>query len=233
MANLKAFVPNHSPAQGRACRIVAIGKIANLLCGSWVREPERGEAKIRLVQSAQRARVERCSIDPGDLLTMNDPKLQAPAQVRHAVEADLDALTELCIRSKAHWGYDQAFMEACREEMTLTLADLAEAEIAVAVQSGEPAAMVQVGVVDGLADLHRLYVDPAFMRGGLGRTLFDWAVAKAKSLGAKAMTIEADPSAAAFYERMGATVVGSAPSGSIPGRELPLLRYKFGQASKG
>ena len=37
------------------------------------------------------------------------------------------------------------------------------------------------------------------------------------------MTIEADPDAAPFYRRIGARDVGTAPSGSIPGRELPLL----------
>ena len=30
------------------------------------------------------------------------------------------ALTELCLRSKAVWGYDEHFMEACRAELTVT-----------------------------------------------------------------------------------------------------------------
>ena len=29
-------------------------------------------------------------------------------------------LTELCLRSKALWGYDNEFMQACRDELTLT-----------------------------------------------------------------------------------------------------------------
>ena len=39
------------------------------------------------------------------------------------------------------------------------------------------------------------------------------------------LRIEADPEAVPFYQRMGAKITGSAPSGSIPGRRLPLLRY--------
>lgn len=156
---------------------------------------------------------------------MTESRQNPACLIRDARFGELDALTELTVRSKAYWGYDQAFMDACREEMTLTPDDLAGSQVAVAEVSGQPAAMAQVGLADGIADLERLYVDPAFMRGGLGRTLFAWAVEAAKRLGAESMTIEADPSAQAFYERMGARLIGTAPSGSIPGRELPLLRY--------
>jgi hypothetical protein len=37
------------------------------------------------------------------------------------------------------------------------------------------------------------------------------------------MTIDADPGAVPFYERMGAVPAGLVPSGSIPGRFLPRL----------
>ena len=39
------------------------------------------------------------------------------------------------------------------------------------------------------------------------------------------MTILADPNAAPFYERMGATFMRMAPSDAIPGRSLPLYEY--------
>ena len=58
--------------------------------------------------------------------------------------------------------------------------------------------------------------------------MFDWAADEARRLGARCMTIEADPFAAAFYERMGAVRIGVAPSGSVPGRKLPLLRFDLG-----
>jgi hypothetical protein len=37
--------------------------------------------------------------------------------------------------------------------------------------------------------------------------------------------VDADPYAAAFYRRCGAIDVGLVPSGSIPGRFLPRLRF--------
>jgi hypothetical protein len=37
-----------------------------------------------------------------------------PLTIRKATPEELPNLSELCLRSKAVWGYDQAFMEACR-----------------------------------------------------------------------------------------------------------------------
>lgn len=37
--------------------------------------------------------------------------------------------------------------------------------------------------------------------------------------------IDADPNAEPFYRAMGAVRIGATPSGSIPGRELPLLEF--------
>lgn len=148
-------------------------------------------------------------------------------QIRLGREAELDDLTALCIRSKAYWGYDAAFMAACREEMTLRPSDLVDARLGVAVKDGTAGGMAQVGLEGEIADLDRLYVDPAFMGKGLGRALFRWAIEQAGLQGARAMTIEADPSASPFYQHMGAVLVGTAPSGSIPGRALPLLRYEI------
>ena len=43
--------------------------------------------------------------------------------LRPARPDEADLLTELCLRSKAVWGYDDAFMRACRAELTLSPAD--------------------------------------------------------------------------------------------------------------
>ena len=45
------------------------------------------------------------------------------------------------------------------------------------------------------------------MGGGAGRMLFEAATRLARRLGARRMAILADPNAAPFYERMGATVM--------------------------
>ncbi len=143
--------------------------------------------------------------------------------IRQPKADELSLLSDLCMRSKAVWGYDQAFMEACREELTLTAQELTSTHVAVADSDGTPAGIVQVGVDGDDAELLKLFVDPAAMRGGIGRCLFDWARDTARHLGAEQLIIEADPDAAPFYRRMGASDIGVVPSGSIPGRVLPKL----------
>ena len=45
--------------------------------------------------------------------------------MRPAKSSDVDALSVPALRSKAHWGYDEEFLSACQEELTLHKDDLA------------------------------------------------------------------------------------------------------------
>src|SRR6266481_1059322 len=143
--------------------------------------------------------------------------------IRPPTIEELDGLSDLCFRSKAVWGYDEEFMEACRGELSFGLRDLELTSIAVAEHDGALIGVAQLKVVDGEADLLKLFVEPSVLRNGTGKALLAWAADVAKKLGAERLTIEADPDAAPFYRRMGAYDVGQAPSGSVPGRMLPKL----------
>ena len=146
-----------------------------------------------------------------------------PLTIRQPTVDELSGLSDLCFRSKAIWGYDEEFMEACRGELSLEPRDLELTPIAVAEHDGKPIGVAQLKVVDDEADLLKLFVEPSVLRNGTGKALLAWANDVAKKLGAKRLTIEADPDAAPFYRRMGAYDVGQAPSGSVPGRMLPKL----------
>jgi GNAT superfamily N-acetyltransferase len=144
-------------------------------------------------------------------------------ELRAARQNELPSLSALCLRSKAVWGYSDAFMIACRAELTLVPDELKSTHVQVAERDTILAGMAQIKVIDTDADLLKLFVEPALLRSGVGSLLFEWATARAKSLGAVRMAIEADPGAAPFYERMGARYAGFAPSQSIPGRLLPRM----------
>ena len=64
------------------------------------------------------------------------------------------------------------------------------------------------------------------MRRGVGRRLWEHAVAVAKAGGFTTVLIEADPHAEGFYLAMNAERIGVVPSTVIPGRSLPRLRYR-------
>jgi hypothetical protein len=53
----------------------------------------------------------------------------------------------------------------------------------------------------------------------------------AGTLGFERITLEADPGAEPFYLAMGARRCGSTPSGSIPGRLLPVLEMAIAEVS--
>jgi GNAT superfamily N-acetyltransferase len=143
--------------------------------------------------------------------------------LREPTVEELPALSALCLRSKAAWGYDNHFMEACRGELTIEPCDLRLTSIAVAEEDGKIVGVAQVKVVGREADLLKLFVEPTTLRRGIGRALFVWATDQATSGGANRLAIEADPDAVPFYRRMGAEDCGFAPSSSIAGRMLPRL----------
>jgi GNAT superfamily N-acetyltransferase len=140
--------------------------------------------------------------------------------IRDARADDCDALSALAFASKAHWGYDDAFMEACRAELTVTPSDLERVSLRVAEQDGS---IVGFHAVDDGDEILWFFVAPEHMGKGIGAALFADACRVARDRGVTTLRIEADPYAAEFYERMGAVRIGVAPSASIPGRDLPLL----------
>jgi GNAT superfamily N-acetyltransferase len=141
--------------------------------------------------------------------------------LRAVLPGEAELLSDLCLRSKAVWGYDAAFMAACRAELTITHQDFARSQIEVAVQDGRVIAMAQLAQHGRIADIDKLFVDPEVLRSGAGRKLFAWCVETARAAGAVALTVVGDPGAAGFYRKMGMSEDGKEPSGSIPGRMLP------------
>lgn len=133
------------------------------------------------------------------------------------------ALTELCLISKAHWGYGAAFIEACRAELTLRPDDLAAGRYQVAERDGVVVGVAALSADGDRGQVELMFVAPEAMGEGIGRALMSWLIGEARAHRLAAIDIEADPGAVGFYEKMGARRVGEAPSGSIPGRMLPAL----------
>ena len=146
--------------------------------------------------------------------------------VRPARRGEAASLTAICLRSKAHWGYDAEFMRLSTPAITVAEADIEAGHVLVGCDaSGRAVGLVRVEPDGEAAELGLMFVDPPAIGSGTGRILFEAAVVLARRLGAKRMVILADPNAAAFYERMGARFLRNEPSDAIPGRTLPLYVY--------
>jgi GNAT superfamily N-acetyltransferase len=152
---------------------------------------------------------------------MNDPALASPVRIRLARPGEAPALGALCVRSKAHWGYDAAFMRLSYRSLQIDPAAIDAGRVFVAADERD----APLGVADccalpepGAFDLLHLFVDPRALRRGVGRTLFEAACTWCVAQGATRLVILSEPNAAAFYQRLGARLIGQAPSDAVPGR---------------
>ncbi|MFB7905660.1 GNAT family N-acetyltransferase [Kitasatospora sp. NPDC056076] len=149
-------------------------------------------------------------------------------RIRSARPDEAELLTAIALRAKAYWGYDEAFMAACREELSLDAAAVERASTLVAEEGGRVLGFAVLSGAPPSGELDLLYVEPDRIGRGVGRALFEEVRDRARALGLRRFTVDADPNAEPFYLAMGAVRIGSTPSGSIPGRELPLLAVELG-----
>jgi N-acetylglutamate synthase-like GNAT family acetyltransferase len=150
-------------------------------------------------------------------------------RIRRAAVEEAEALTALTHRAKAAWGYDETFMTEARQSLKIEPAAIAEGLVWVA--EGQRRRPIGVAALKRTGDpavieLDALFVEPDVQRSGAGEALMARMSEIARSLGAKTLTIEADPNAAAFYERQGARRTGETPTG-ISGRALPVYEVKL------
>lgn len=158
--------------------------------------------------------------------------------IRAARPEEAPELGRLAVRSKAHWGYDEAFMDASLDDLVIPADQVVIRRIQVAVSddgdgggadeggSGGRGRILGFGTIEGeppAGELGMLFVDPEFIGRGVGGALFSQLTAMASGLGFRRLTIAADPNAEPFYLAKGAVRIGSVPSGALPGRSLPLL----------
>ncbi|HAE28282.1 MULTISPECIES: GNAT family N-acetyltransferase [Hyphomonas] len=148
--------------------------------------------------------------------------------LREPKSDELAALSGLCLRSKAHWGYSGDMLKAFEGELTVTPQDLADDAIMLAEDKRGVAGVVQLSKQGEDAVLEKLFVEPARLGEGTGKLLYVWACRVARENGARNLLIDSDPDAAGFYEGLGAVRSGTAKSGSIPGRTLPHLVHPLG-----
>jgi GNAT superfamily N-acetyltransferase len=147
--------------------------------------------------------------------------------IRAARPEEAAALTALCHRSKAHWGYDEALMVLFRPLITVT-AETIRARPVLVCEGGadEGGALLGVAALDvAKAELDLMFVAPEAIGRGVGRALWVRIVTEARAHGIARLTIESEPNASGFYEAMGAARIGGRPSTLVPGRVLPLYAF--------
>lgn len=147
-------------------------------------------------------------------------------KIRRAHAHEAERLTRLAVRSKAHWGYSQGFLDACRTELTVDASRFGSSDSECFVATGDDSIYgfyVLERVSASVYELDALFVAPEVIGEGVGRQLVEHAAALLGERGVARMIIQGDPHATGFYVSLGAQQVGARESDSIPGRHLPLF----------
>lgn len=151
--------------------------------------------------------------------------------IREARPDEAVMLSELAMRSKAHWGYDAAFLEACHADLTLTPQEIAESASLVCERAAGVVGFSRVVLMDErTAELDALFVDPQAIGTGAGKLLWEQSVVAARELGAQDLVLQSDPHAEGFYLSRGARRIGEISSALVPGRSLPLMHFDLRSA---
>lgn len=141
---------------------------------------------------------------------------------RRAASKDALLLSNLALRSKAYWGYDDKFIEACKEGLTITTEYIAKNPVYLLEQKNEIQGFYCFVVAAEKLDL--LFVDSKHIGKGIGKKLWKHLILTAKQLGLSKFTIDSDPNAEDFYKKMGAVRIGEIPSTVFSNRKLPLMQ---------
>jgi len=136
-------------------------------------------------------------------------------------------MSDLAFRSKASNGYDANFMEACRNELTYDAEFISAHETWIADQPEHVVGFLSFRCGGHVAEIEAMFIDPSAKGTGVGKLLWQRFEERVSALKIKIVEADSDPFAVGFYENMGMVEIGLSPSGSIPGRNLPVMRKEY------
>ncbi|KZE46356.1 N-acetylglutamate synthase [Brevibacillus parabrevis] len=153
-------------------------------------------------------------------------------QIRKAYVNEAAALSELCFRSKAYWGYSDEFMETCRDDLTVTADYISTGLVYVLEEDNELRGFMGLEQEEQTGSwlLKDLFVDPDSIGKGYGKLLWGHMLGLARELGIENISIHSDPHAEPFYVARGARRIGEVVSSVFPGRKLPLLEVRIAES---
>ena len=144
---------------------------------------------------------------------------------------EIDFVSNLALRSKGHWGYSQDFLDACKEELSITCSEFHNSKFHFRVMEQKNKIIGYYAVChldSNTYELDALFVEPTFIGKGVGKELMDHGKALVTELGGTKIILQAEPNAEPFYLKAGANIVGKKESQSIGGRYLSLLEIDLG-----
>lgn len=154
-----------------------------------------------------------------------------PVTIRRAIPEEAATLTQIALDAKRYWGYPEHWIQHWESDLTISSDFIREHHVYVADDEGEIRGFYALCLGDSKAELEHMWVTPAGIGTGIGKELFLDAMERAAALNVNAVELSADPNAAGFYNRMGATQIGETDS-VIDGQVRKLPRMKIDPSTK-
>jgi len=146
--------------------------------------------------------------------------------IKPASVGDAQTLTQIALDAKRHWGYPEHWIKHWESDLTISAEFITSNHVYVAEDEGEIRGFYALCLVDEKAELEHLWVRPSHIGTGIGKELFLDAMERAAKLNVSEVELSADPNAAGFYKRMGASQVGEIDS-EIDGEPRKIPRMKI------
>ncbi|HKS08848.1 MAG TPA: GNAT family N-acetyltransferase [Pyrinomonadaceae bacterium] len=146
--------------------------------------------------------------------------------IRRALPDEASTLTTIALEAKRYWGYPEHWIKHWESDLTISSDFIRDHHVYVVEVDGEVRGFYALSVSGEKAELEHMWVTPASIGTGIGKELFLDAMEKAAALEVRDVEISADPNAAGFYKRMGATQIGE-DDASIDGQSRKLPRLKI------
>jgi N-acetylglutamate synthase-like GNAT family acetyltransferase len=146
--------------------------------------------------------------------------------IKPASVGDAQTLTQIALDAKRHWGYPEHWIKHWESDLTISAEFITSNHVYVAEDEGEIRGFYALCLVDEKAELEHLWVRPSHIGTGIGKELFLDAMERAAKMNVSEVELSADPNAAGFYKRMGASQVGEIDS-EIDGEPRKIPRMKI------
>ena len=148
--------------------------------------------------------------------------------ITRAKPEQAEALTQIALAAKRHWGYPERWMEIWKPQLTFSPDYFEANESWVAEIDNTPVAFCTLREKEESAWVEDLWVSPEFIGKGVGKKLFLHALKLSRQRGYKRLQLEADPNATGFYEKMGMKKISERLS-EVDGqpRVLPIMEIQL------
>lgn len=143
-------------------------------------------------------------------------------RIRWSTPSDLTALTDVFARASLSNEGDREALLAHPTAMVPEGDSIARGRSRVATHADHIVGFATIVLIDGVFDLQDLFVDPEWMRQGIGSQLVHDAAAIAARRGVGRIAVTANPHALVFYVALGFVVDGEVQTPFGPGQRMHL-----------